>query len=147
MDLKEFIIDEAKWDIIEKIADKDLKSMPDNIKDMMDYNAFDLPNIQYEWSKRFKRQKFVVECLKDELKKLWGQKVEYYKFKSNYHWDTTKEIESQIECDDEWCKKKKQYQIQTYYLESITEWYELIKKLDYKVHDYLEYKQMELTKY
>lgn len=147
MKLDDFILDEKKFESIEKQAEIDLNGMPDNIKDAMDYNAFQLPNIQFEWSRRFKRQKYVVESLKDELKKLWGEKVEFYKFKSQYHWDTTKEIESQIECDMEWCKRKKLYQIQCYYLESIEQWYELIKKLDYKIHDYLDYKKMELTNF
>ena len=82
MKLDDFILDEKKFEIIEKQAETDLNGMPDNIKDAMDYNAFQLPNIQFEWSRRFKRQKYVVESLKDELKKYIKLNFEKDKSKS-----------------------------------------------------------------
>ena len=147
MKLDDLILTEEKFEIIEKQAHDDMNAMPDAVNKLMDWQAFDLPNIQYEWSKRYKRQKFVVESLKDELAKIRGEKFDHYKFHDNYNHETTKEIESYIDFDKEWCQKKKLYQIQLYYLEAIEEWYDLIKRLDYKTHDYLEYKKMELTKY
>jgi len=134
---------------IEKQAKEDL-SVPDNIDAAMNWQMFDLPNIQYEWAKRWAKQKFVVETLKDEIKEIYGKLISFYKFGtphpfnpsmkgSQFAWSTTKEIEYAIDCEPHYCAKVKELRQQQYFLDAIEDYYKNICRLDYKTHDYLDY--------
>lgn len=133
-------MDIAEWTELEKQAQNDIKA-PDNIEACMNWQMFDLPNIQYEWSRRWAKQKFIVETLKDQVNELYGKKLESIKFGngSKYTWSTQKEIDCAIECDTQYCALVKQLRQQTWFLNSIEEIYKNICRLDYKTHDFLDY--------
>lgn len=129
-----------EWLKLEAEAKEDAKC-PDNIDAAMQWQMFDLPNIQYEWGRRWAKQKYVVETLKDQLKELYGKKVESIKYGngSKYVWSTTKEVEYAIDCDPQYCALTKQYRQQQWFLDAIEEIYKNLCRLDYKIHDYLDY--------
>lgn len=135
---------------LEQQAKEDL-AVPDNIDAAMNWQMFDLPNIQYEWAKKWAKQKYVVEVLKDEVKEIYGKLMAHFKYgaphpnpanntKANKMlWSTTKEIEYAIDCEPTYCAKIKELRQQQYFLDAIEDYYKNICRLDYKTHDYLDY--------
>lgn len=137
-----------KTETFEKIqaaAEEDLK-LPDNLKDMIIKNEM-VPTIKHKWAKLYSRQRYEVEKLKTDIQVMYGEKLKYYKFNDQYAWSTTKEIESQINCDKDYVALMREYNTQKYFLDYIVETNENMKSLDFVIKNYIEYKKIETTNF
>ena len=71
-----------------------------------------------------------------------GQLFKHYKFEDNYTWGSTKEIESQIQCDPAYTKMQRDLNKQKYYLNFITETLNDIKGMGFVIKNYMDYEKI-----
>lgn len=131
----------ADFTKLQTIAEEEVK-MPDKIREIVDKNNL-LPSLIMKWQKLYANQLYMVKELEIDCCEMYGKKLKHYKFEDSCAWGTTKEIESQIQSDKEYCDLLRKTNAQKYYLKFIEETLNTLKGLNFVIKNYLDYKKME----
>lgn len=131
--------------LIQKSAEETLK-MPDKLREVIEKNNL-LPSEINKWTKIWSKQYYIVQCLKIDLEKLYGELFKHYKFNDSCAWGSTKEIETQIHSDDSYKAKILEYTTQKYYLDFVTETLSSVKNLNFVIKNFIDYKKIETTNF
>lgn len=142
----------ADYEELKIRADKELK-MPDTIEGIIKRRNT-LPADEQKYTKLLATQTQLCADLEVDLAELYGKLYKCYKFPRmnkeliqkygltiNEIWDTSKGIESQIDCVPEYIKLKKELNIQKAIKEFVQDTRKSIIDLGFAIKDYLDYKR------
>lgn len=121
-------------------ADEDVK-LPDQLEELMKRDLLQATYVQ-KWVRLWSEQKNLVEQLKVEKNRLYGEKFKHYRFDDNVAWTNDKQIDSQVCKDPEYINLCRTINEQTYYLNFLAQTLENIKSMGFIIKEYLDYRKM-----
>lgn len=114
----------------------------DNLLDM----ARERPYLHSDYLNRYNTELLKLNELKGKLDFMFGEKYKELKFNSKFSWSTKGEIENQIYSDDEFYKKKLEYNFQKTVVDFLGDSIDILKGISFDIKNYTEYKMFLLGK-
>ena len=99
----------------------------------------EIPSLYQHWLDIFNRESAKLVKLQLEQDKLYGDLYKKYRHYSDLSWDSQKEVESQIKCDEEWMKQAREYAKQKIVVDYVQETLSNINRMSYSIKNYLEF--------
>lgn len=134
---------EKEFEELQNIGETDTK-LPDTLEGIINKNNL-LPSLIQRWTTLYTRLNYLYQNHKISLDELYGQLYKFYKFNDKYAWGTSKEIDSQIYSNKQYCDEARKLATEKYQLDYILETLGTLKGMHYTIKNYLDYKKIIST--
>jgi len=102
-----------------------------------------IPSLYQHWLDIFNNQSAILVKLQLSQDKLYGELYKKYHFETDYKWDSTKEIDSQIKCDPDWLKLASDMAKQKLVVDYLQETLGNINRMSFSIKNYLQFLQYQ----
>ena len=102
-----------------------------------------VPSLYQHWLDVFNKESAKLIRLQLDQDKLYGELYKKYRFESDYTWESQKEIDSQIKCDQDWLKLAAEMGKQKIVVDWLQETLGNINRMSFSIKNYLQFLQVQ----